>query len=157
MTKAERGKKWKIKGTKLRGPLWYSARKLRRGSVYQDADALNRIIHLISHSKHHQSARKSPIKQTHSPTAHLRLAPNRLVGLTDTSHWLSSDWWIRAAARPGAFTVITGGSLLPVCSNMEVVTFRRAFRSTHTAPPYLHLDGGILFNSFTNILAQRGW
>lgn len=72
-------------------PLWLSGYKLRRGSVRQlrDANALDQIIRLISHSKHHQSAKKSPISQTRSPTA-----PLTLVWLTDTSHWLSSDWWI---------------------------------------------------------------
>lgn len=45
------------------------------GSVYQlrDAHALGRVIHLIGHSKHHQSVRKSPIKQTGT-----QITPNQI-------------------------------------------------------------------------------
>ena len=82
---------WRTEEAELR-----QSAALRRGSVRQlrDANALDQIIRLISHSKHHQSAKKSPISQTRSPTAPLTLSLQTLVWLTDTSHWLSPDWWM---------------------------------------------------------------
>lgn len=95
----QKGKKLKEKGKRMKWqnpetrPIWYSACKLRMGSVYhlRDADALDQIStssviqNTISQPGNHPSNR-------HSNPQWIRLVPNRLVWLTEWQVPLALLW-----------------------------------------------------------------